>query len=307
MLRDLIPPPSSLLEGVEIRHARATSHEDINRYTSFTFPRLKFESLRIEEINNIILSAAIKENQLLGLAVSIRKPMHEVQIISFYINPIYRTQGIGTLLMQELINTCRTSNNKTLYLNYKTFWDSNSPWERLLDRTGWSFEETDNLYIRLENGQSLKQVPSLKKLSIPQKFTITHIDDNALIKLSQWANHSDVKIPHDVHPSKNPSIVNPSCSLLLKHNNLTAGWIIGHQIDSKKLQISSLFILPQFRNSGSSLGLSLIAEAVKRNTHIGTTYFGMRRNNTFMTHFVNTISGTYSLHKKMKAIFLLKK
>ena len=307
MIVDKLATKTLNIDNMEYRHVLTPVRPDIDRYKSNTFPKITYQYLEKNGIHKAIYSAAVLDDQIIALAIFIRRPESVIQMISFYVKPKFRKQGVGSALMQDVLKMCRASHNQLLRLNYKTFWKSNTSWEKLLNKNGWQVKSTDNLYVRLENGQDLKQVHALMSFPIPNECQISHFDNQKLQQLIGWTKLINPEvIPKDVHPGKNLSTLNESCSLLLTIQDEIAGWIIGQQITEEQLQISSLFVFPKFRKHHDHLGLMLIAEAVKRNNHVGTTFFGMRRDNKFMHSFLKQISGNYRMFEKKNAVINLK-
>jgi GNAT superfamily N-acetyltransferase len=218
------------------------------RLQGYTFPafRARLAGLRPEQTLPL---AALRDNVPIGLAlVEIARPVS--RLLSIYVDPTNRGQGIAKLLLLETADHLRALGVAQLHATYAADGVSAPALERAFRATGWSAPQRRMLIGR--GNRRILEAPIWRRARIPAGYTIT--------RLTEY-------VPPAASPSARPEhrqslqaalTETPDAwenSMMLQHDGEAAGWLLTHRLDTETIRYSQLYIAPEHRAFGCSLAL----------------------------------------------------
>lgn len=175
--------------------------------------------------------------------------------------PEAQNRGIGTKLIQQLIDHLKRQGIKLLTFRYNTYDTTTAFLEKILQKTGWALPQ---LLVRryFFNQYSFhpdwffSPFPLLPKNCTLFPWNEVHDEEAALAKRWVESNPSLSSIspfdePYPLHLS----------SLGLRYHGKLAGWMVNHLLDSGKLRYSAFYIIPELRGTGAAL--CLLRESIR--------------------------------------------
>ena len=238
----------------------------LNSATASFFEKLTYpifrSDLRLLDYDNSLIAIGVTFNsQPIGLTIAKIADVKNAEILSLFIVPEQRKQGLGKLLLiyleEELINYGCSMVSIT-YISNKTRFVI----EKILKQQNWSVPQP-NMLICSALIDDFKNVTWLKLSNNSSKYSIFY-----WIELTQQARESIQKkqnvspwYPEILSPFKEEKIIEPLNSLGLRLQNTIVGWIITHRINSETIRYSSLFVRKDLQSSGRAI--PLLATAIK--------------------------------------------
>lgn len=232
------------------------------RCRAFTFP--SYRPLLADCVGNssTVAVAAYAEREPIGLALAKVQPENTTEILSLFVKPNYRNQGVGTALLDALHKELALQGCRQLDIVYMT--SASSPaLENILQKSGWSTPEPRRLICNF-NCQSLLHLPWVQKPHrLPKGFNVFYWKD-----LKQQQRHSlttpeaNTWIPEDLHPFRYEEDFDPASSLGIGHQGKVVGWMLNHRISEDTVRFSSSYTSPSLQRRGRII--RLYAESIKQ-------------------------------------------
>ena len=187
----------------------------------------------------------------------------DAEIVSVFVAPRCRRQGIGTALLDSLEQSLSDRGVRAAHLIYATGVPATPAIERTLRRCGWPLHgpslfqfvvELDVMSSRWATGVAISP-----DCEISPWLSLTMDERSALLAdRGGW-------VPDRLMPLRFEAHHEPSTSLILRKGGRVAGWLLTHVVDRATLDYTNLFVRPQVNRSGSSyLSLALLAEGFRR-------------------------------------------
>ncbi len=232
------------------------------KYQRLTYPRYSPVLDNLQDSRYIAISAEYNQ-EILGLAIGeIDYKQNIGQVLSLFVIPEYRRQGIGNELLIALETEIRGKNCQQIDLIYipnKTV----IALEKILQKNGWS-EPKARMLIGLGERETIKNMPWLsldqklppgyeifpwRELTSKERKTIQELQ-----KKSPW-------YPDILSPFSEEDIIEPINSLGLRYNHQVVGWMITHRISENTIRYTALFVREELQSIGR--GIALVARAIK--------------------------------------------
>ncbi|MEM8525154.1 MAG: GNAT family N-acetyltransferase [Bacteroidota bacterium] len=242
-----------------------SKHNILQHLLPWTFPKLNTHPRLPTFSEQLIWIAVIRANEILGF-VLLHPHQVESEILSFKIHPEYRNQGIAKFLLQQVEQLCRQRQIQSLKILYRTYWENNSYWEKVLQQSVWDNRSILLYYISID--QAVKD-------QIAQRFQDRNwqpdydyqIETFSYDRLFQTMQHSKWQESKQLglSPLQLPkNQVNFNCSFLVIHKESEeiVGWLICHQLQANLLQLTTFYLLPEHRKSGKAV-LSKLADRLQ--------------------------------------------
>jgi predicted O-linked N-acetylglucosamine transferase (SPINDLY family)/GNAT superfamily N-acetyltransferase len=256
-------------------------------YNPLTFPKIQTRWSRQHPKGPLVGIVATVSGENVGLVLAevfATQPNTppEAEVISLFVLPPYRHQGIGTGLMQNLEAGLRTLNCTRMKLAYKSSSTTTLALEPLLKRQHWQ-DPTVNFVLGKTTTQKVSQAPWLHKYPLSDKFTVF-----------PWSELTDADRQHiqtlDYPTSLSPfgnTPAEPLNSLGLRYDGQLVGWMVTHRVATDAIRYSTMFVDKRFQRLGR--GISLLSESIRRQASSGVPYclFAVAEDNSAMQRFIH--------------------
>ncbi|MBR8827123.1 MAG: TIGR03032 family protein [Gomphosphaeria aponina SAG 52.96 = DSM 107014] len=236
------------------------------QFNALTYPSIHKHWRAKTQRGNLLGILALKENETIGLVLAETYDNQNKQItevLSFFVKPEYRNQGIGINLLQHLQKSLATE----IKIAYKVTDITTTALEPILRRLGWEKPKTTFLLAKTTT-EKIAQAPWLDQYPLPEKFTIfpwVEITPTELEELKQ------LNYPPSLSPLTQDSRLEPLNSLGLRYDGKVIGWCLTHRVDQQTIRYSTMYVEPPFQKMGR--GIALIAAALKLQINSNIPYY----------------------------------
>lgn len=294
---DYIPPLSRVGEQgtltdnsgkprVQYRELQNLTKEQSLAYNELTFPKIQTRWRSKQPRGQLGGIVAEVSGQPVGLVLAeIFSPQPnqplEGEIISLFVLPNYRHQGIGSGLIQNLEKELRTLGCEQMRVSYKSSPITALALEPLLKQQDWQPPQV-NFFLGKTTTEKVCQAPWLRKYPLPERFSIfpwgelTDEDEQQI----QTLNY-----PASLNPLGNTP-AEPLNSLGLRYDGQLVGWMVTHRVAPDAIRYSTMFVEKRFQRLGR--GISLLSQSILRQTESSVPYclFAVAEDNPRMLQFV---------------------
>jgi GNAT superfamily N-acetyltransferase len=235
----------------------------------------------------LVTVVATDQRQMIGLALAEMRPDRaSAEVLSLFVVPQCRGQGIGTTLLRHLAKALAGQGCDYIDFVYQTDWSSVAAIERLLVSSGWATPQT-RMVLGKSTIDRMATIPWLSQISLPEAFAIfpwselSDVEQQA-IQTRQATEHW---YPPVLTPFQEEQRLEPLNSLGLRYQRQVVGWMITHRVDEQTIQYTSLFVQKDLQ--GPARSVRLAGEAIRRQIASGVprAMFQMDVDNAPMLRF----------------------
>ncbi|GET38406.1 TIGR03032 family protein [Microseira wollei] len=234
-----------------VYHLNTSNAKD---YDEFTFPRLQKRWQTQPPQGELTGLSASVAGSMVGFAIAERINSTQAEIISLFVLPEYRHQGIGTRLVAYLERELAQQGCVELILSYSTTSLTNTGLEPLLQKLQWQTPQT-TLVLGKTATEKIAQAPWLNKFPLPPTFEVF-----------PWFEAAGLPLP----PTAKDSPLEPLTSLGLRYRGEVIGWVLTHRVAPDTIRYTTLEMAEPFQKRGR--GVSLLAEAIRRQVNSDVSY-----------------------------------
>lgn len=233
-------------------------------YQPFTFPlyRSRLQGLKLAS-STVAIAATDAANQAIGLALAeIRPDGRSAEVLSIFVQPTHRQQGVGTALLARLAAELSLRGCFDAHLVYTTGQPTTPALERLLQKGNWTPPQPRMLVCR-STTEIIANAPWMQRKTLPAAYQIFPWQDitTAECLAIQQTQASSPWIPRDLYPFQPEANLEPLNSLGLRYQGQVVGWMITHRLTPDTIRYSYGFIRQDLQKMGRLI--SLIANAVQ--------------------------------------------
>jgi GNAT superfamily N-acetyltransferase len=245
-----------MYDYIVLDNSKASAYKHL---TDFWFQEY-LERLSSPNATAIAIGVVLKEQPVGLILAGYRKGQHRANILSLFISPKHRRQGLGTALLIQIEEILQVQGCQQIDFMYNLNLTT-SVLERMLDRQGWSTGFPYSLQC-MTNIEILGQAPFLNRYTLPQKYTIfdwtelTDREKNTIQRRERGLNY-----PDELSPFQEGRILAPA-SIGVRDRDGVVGWSIVEQATSNCVIYNSLFVKPEVRSIG--LGIHVLAASINR-------------------------------------------
>ena len=203
------------------------------QYRSMTFPAyqglLNFNSAVVAPL----AIGTLQNEAPAGLALLVTNPSAaEGELLSIFVSPRLRRNGIALELMQRTLAYCKKQNIQKISATYMSGQDSTQTLENIFKKTGWALPQTRMLVVRCSL-DSIKSAPWLNRYELPKGYEVlpwaqvTSAEREAL----RVSNLEKPWIAPDLVPFDFEENYEPVTSVALRVNGAIVGWCLNHVVD----------------------------------------------------------------------------
>ena len=255
-------------------------------YNHLSFPKIQPRWSRQQPKGQLVGIVADVAGEKVGLVLAevfSTQPQTppEVEVISLFVLPDYRHQGIGRGLIKTLEMGLTALGCGQIKLIYKSTVITNLALEPLLKRQKWQTQV--NFLLGKTTTEKVSQAPWLKKYPLPNKFTVFPWSELTDADQKQIEN---LDYPTALSPFSNTP-AEPLNSLGLRYENQLVGWMVTHRVASDAIRYSTMFVDKRFQRLGR--GISLLSQSILRQVDSTVPYclFAISQENPQMLKFVH--------------------
>lgn len=234
---------------------------EASAYQAFTFPLFRPQLQVLKPGSAIIAIAASNAIEPVGLALSEIQPDGKLaQVLSIFVAPSYRGQGVGTALLRRLESELRSQGCTHLELVYTTGKPTTPALERLLEICHWASPQP-RMLVGKSTCSSIMNASWMKRTALPANYSLfpwQEITQEDRIALQQQQNSW---IPPQLMPFQHEQNLESLNSLGLRYRGDVVGWIITHRLNPDTIRYTSGFVRPDLQKAGRYI--SLIANAIQ--------------------------------------------
>lgn len=269
-------------------------------YAGMTFPSYRHLLQTLKSKGLIVAVGAKFEQKPIALGLARLSPQEDsATILSIFVEPAYRSQGIGRSLLVYLEQVLQQRGCKDLELVYTAGKSTTPHLEHILQKDGWNPPSLRMLICKALPVQMM-EAPWLHKYSLPSGFTmfpwcdLTEAERNSILEKQNalpW-------YPEELSPFSEEEIIEPLNSLGLRYQGEVIGWMITHRLAPDTIRYSRLFIKKELQKLGRAI--PLLAESIKMHygSHIPYGIWTVSQENSAMVNFVKSRMADYMLSIK---------
>lgn len=235
-------------------------------YLSFTFPSYQQHLYNLHSQSSTVAIGALDDQKPIGLALAkISLPEKSARVLSVYIAPKYRHQGIGTALLTRLEAELVLRGCQQAQLTYTSGGSSTKAWERVLENCHWLPPEPQQLVCKCDH-QILNAPWLQKEVFWSSSFTIFPWQEITTEERILLCKQQETKpwIPSLLVPFHHEYNLETLNSLGLRYRGEVVGWVLTHRLAPDTIRYTCSYIRPELQKFARIL--SLYSESIKRHT-----------------------------------------
>ncbi|NES67449.1 MAG: TIGR03032 family protein, partial [Okeania sp. SIO2D1] len=274
---------SSVKPTIQYHSLQNLTVEQSISYNDLTFPKIKTRWSRQQPKGQLLGRVAEVEGQKVGLVLAeVFNSPPETEVISLFVLPEYRHQGIGKGLIQNLETDLKALGCTQMKVVYKSTPITTLALEPLLKQQNWQPPQV-NFLLGKTTTEKVSQAPWLRKYPLSNKFTVfpwselTDTDKQQIQSLDY---------PTSLSPFGNTQ-PEPLNSLGLRYESQLVGWMVTHRVAADAIRYSTMFVDKRFQRLGR--GISLLSQSILRQVDSTVPYclFAVAEENPAMLQFVH--------------------
>jgi GNAT superfamily N-acetyltransferase len=258
--------------------------ENSIEYDALTFPSLKKRWQKYKQRGEILAVSASISEQLVGFVFAeILAESQTGEIISLFVAPECRHQGIGTAQVRILEKGLAKNRCRQVSVSYQRTDITDRSLEPMLRKLNWEPPQM-NYLLGQTTTDKISQAPWLHKYPLPAALTVFPWSEVTAEERQQILQQGGY--PESLSPFGNDPRIEPLNSLGLRYNGEVVGWMICHRVAPDTIRYSVLYVWERFQKLGR--GISLMAEAIKRQiaSPVGYYNFAVSAEHPQMLQFV---------------------
>ena len=246
---------AAVSSGEQIHYQRVYHLNSSNAldYNHLTYPNLQKRWQTQPPQGELTGLSASLDGAIVGFAISERLNPQQAEIISLFVLPEYRSQGIGTRLLAYLERELAQQGCVEIILSYSTSTLTNVALEPLLQKLHWQPPQI-NLVLGKTATEKIAPAPWLNKYPLPPAFEVF-----------PWLD-AGLSLPPNIEAHR----LEPLNSLGLRYRGEVIGWVLTHRVAPDTIRYTAVSIAQAFEKRGR--GVWLLAEAIRRQVDSGVPY-----------------------------------
>ena len=232
-------------------------------YLHLTYPIWRTRLQQPESKESIVAVGVEVNSQPVGLAIaSLVFHTDKAQIVSIYVLPEYRQQGIGGSLLHSLSRELQRRGCRQIELIYTAKVPTTVALEKLLTQQGWNMPQP-RMLLCYSTTERLKKAPWLYSYRLPATFSIFPLVELTTQEYQtiQQRQARSPWYPENLSPFNSDLPVEPLNSLGLRYRGEIVGWMATHRIAPDTIRYTNLFVRQDLQKMGRAI--PLLAEAIK--------------------------------------------
>ncbi len=268
--------------------------ENLEKYT---FPNIRKQIQSIDIKNPILAVSVRKDNNIVGLCIAeFDDSKSYSEIISFYIEPEFRNEGIG----QELLNKTEQILSQKGFREVRTYfwssWESTESTKHILEKQEWS-EPEKLMHVFRTDIARVSNIPWRDNVILPEGYEIipwswVSPDEKKEIKDEQEFMPF---FSESFSPFYHEDRLAYYTSLGLKYNDKVIGWLLTYWNSPATIEYNNVFIRQEFR-LGIKIPLEMIRIASMKQVeqNVPDILWSVGEENSLLEQYLDKKFGDYS-------------
>lgn len=223
-----------------------------------TFPAV-YELVRERFSSQTVAFAAYGGEDAVGLALGVRGPRQEFEILSLFVAGLFRRQGIGTLLLSSIEQEFVGDGHRT-GVHFLTVDPQDQAAVRFLMRQGWSRPAVVKLICRSTLANAF-DTPWLIRARLPDHHRVVPWTSLGMVQRKAVAAGVGTWVPEELDPFGFEHGIDETTSIALVSGERVearvTGWVLTHRLDASTLRWTCSFVDPALQGSARILPLWL--------------------------------------------------
>jgi GNAT superfamily N-acetyltransferase len=260
-------------------------------FDGLTFPSIAKRWQVFEPRGALHGIAAFDAQYCVGLALVEILPEHKwMDLISLFVSPTHRQQGIGTQILQRLQKLAVQLNCPQIQVKYQATELAQIALEPIFTTLNWSIPEMEFLLVESTTDR-IQQAPWIHRYPLPKSLILFPWTELTATEAEHLQQRQDY--PKALSPFSDDPRLEPLTSLGIRYQNRVVGWVITHRITVDTIRYSTMYVEPPFQQLGR--GVSLFVEAIKRqlDSPIPKGKYAVAKENMPMIRFVQRHAAPY--------------
>ncbi len=264
-------------------------------YQPFTFPlyRSRLQGLKLAPMT-VAIAAADAANQPIGLALAEIRSDGQAEVLSIFVQPSYRHQGVGAALLAQLSTELRLRGCANIHLVYTTGQPTTPALEHLLQKSNWTTPQPRMLVCKTSLDR-IFQAPWMQRSRLPSAYQIcrwAEVTQAERLDIQQ-RQESCPWIPPDLTPFQHEPDLEPLNSLGLRYQGQVVGWVITHRLSPDTIRYTCSFVREDLQKMGRIIPLYVNAIQTQRNANIAKGIWTVPFGHGSMVQFVKKRMAPY--------------
>ena len=263
-------------------------------YSSLTYPIYRSRLQTLSAGNDTVAIGASIAGKPVGLAMAEIQEDKSATVLSLFVVPAYRHQGIGTDLLNCLEKELYSKGCTSIEFVYTTGQLTTSTLEHLLDKGGWSSPKARRIICKTSAYEMSNASWMYPRRKLSDSYSIcpwTEImpEERAVIRKQETQSW----IHPDLIPFKYEKDLEPINSLGLRYQGQVVGWLITHRITPDTIRYSCAYVRPDLQKVGRLIFLYIRAVRLQIAANIPFIIWTTCLEHTGMINFTKKHMGPY--------------
>jgi len=226
-------------------------------FQALTFPRYRSRLQVLTPGSSTVAIAATFSEEPVGLALAeILSDGTTAEILSIFVLPQYRQQGIGTALLARSQTELTLQGCQNVQLVYTTSQPTAPVLEHLLQQNNWTIPEP-RMIICNTTINKIAQAPWMQKSTLPSTYEIFPWIEISTAERAEITQRQALEawIPPALDPFQNEKDCEPLNSLGLRYKGQVVGWVLTHRLAADAIRYTCSFVRQDLQKVGRIIPL----------------------------------------------------
>lgn len=232
------------------------NHGSAFLYSPLTYALYRHHLQTLSPHGNIVAIAASIDNKPTGLALVKILEDRTAELLSLFVKPADRCQGIGTALLTSLEQELSLRGCTEIEIVYTTGHKTTEVLEHLLLKFNWTKPKPRKLVCKTTI-YDIANAPWMKISRLPRAYEIfpwSEITPHERLTLEQEQEQKPW-IAADADPLEHEKNLEPLNSLGLRYQGRVVGWTISHRLNLDTIRYTCGYLSPELQKMGRFIPL----------------------------------------------------
>jgi GNAT superfamily N-acetyltransferase len=268
-------------------------------YSFLTYPIYRPRLPTVSSDGNTVAIGASVSGKPIGLAIAEIQENQSAKVLSLFVMPSHRHQGIGKALLTRLEEELYLKKCTSVKFVYTTGQPTTSTVEHLLDKCGWSPPQSRRVICKASTHEMSNAPWIRRRWQLPASYSIfpwVEITPEERVVIQEQKTES--WIHPDLIPFKYEESLEPINSLGLRYQGQIVGWLITHRTAPDTIRYSCGYMQPRLQNLGRFTFLIIRAIQLQAEVNIPFGIWTTHLEHTSMVNFAKKHMKPYLIYLK---------
>jgi len=236
---------------------KVISKKEAEHLQHMTFPSYRNMLCEEQALDfDVIPIVAREKEKTIGLALAAmskrRDDARDPALLSVFVDPAYRQQGVGTELMKQCGTSIAERGGKRITAKYVDSKSGIQYFERIMRNCGWEDPISRMLVIKCSQKVLEEKAPWLRRRRLSPKFEVINWIDVTTEQRRELAqSHADAPwIAEDLVPFDHEKNLDAKTSVALALHGKIVGWVINHMVSADTVRFTCSFVRKDLQRLG---------------------------------------------------------